>query len=128
MTTKKRGRGRPKKKQSLTSQTSSSTPKFFDIKTGSIAKVQPEEAQEEQAVKQPIAKDVLSKDFSILIDNETVNSDVRFIEEGDTDVRDLFLADFYLRDYRFREFINGIVVMAAREKANRINSELRSLV
>jgi hypothetical protein len=120
-TEKKRGRGRPKKAtQPQTSVTTTKTKEYYDIATNEIVKEEITELVKEEPN--------FPKDFTIVIDNETPNGEVRFSKEGDSSLAQSFLANAYLDNPEFREFINDIVVRAARTKANRISVELNSIV
>lgn len=113
-TEKKKGRGRPKK----VTDSRKETVLAYDITTNKMVEI--EEPLEK-------AEKSLYKDFSITIDNATPNGDVRFIEEGNKEIRALFLSDFYLNDVDFRNFINKIITDAAREKANNLANTLQSI-
>lgn len=122
-TKKKRGRGRPKKAVSVSKPEKKNTIKVWDISTNELTEI-------EKPIKEELPKEkyVMHKDFSILIDNQTPEGDVRFIEEGDKELRALFLSGFYLENAEFRNFINKIITDAAREKANNLANTLHSLV
>lgn len=116
MTTKKKGRGRPRKEKLLSAElTTSKTKEVFDIKTGYVTKIEEEES-------------TFPKDFSVSIDNATLDGEVRIQMEGSSELRQSFLANAYLDNPKFREFINDVVIRAARTKANRISVELNSIV
>lgn len=121
-TEKKRGRGRPKKVWSNTNkQTSASTKEFYDIGTNAIVKL----SEEGFELQQP--KSRFNGDFSILIDNAE-NGELKINRNGNASFIDTFLANSYLDNQEFRDFINGIVVSAAQKKATRISVELESIV
>lgn len=138
MTTKKKGRGRPKKTESAAPKSGiqkylERKQEYFDVKTGEFVGAQNLDLARElsnsevEKTNVPKTETVLEADFSILIDNETADNDVRFIQSGDEGLAEVMLAQHYLENFDFRIFINSIITRAARIKADRLTSELDSL-
>lgn len=133
MTTKKRGRGRPKKTEKPAEKSLPSKylekrhEQYFDIKTGEVTTVDNSNLARALEAHNPIreeVKTVMEADFSIRIDNETHDRGVRFIKKDDHGLAEIILAKHYLEDFEFSQFINGIIIRAARMKADKLTLDL----
>lgn len=135
MTTKKRGRGRPKKtekpiEKSLAMKYLENTRKELGIPTNEVAlsnNLKLARTLEAHETTHEGLKTVFEGDFSISIDNETHDRGVRFVKSGDNGLAEIFLADYYLENNDFRLFINSIIIRAARQKTAKLSLELDSL-
>ena len=107
MTTKKRGRGRPKK----TDKTAEKIPvakylegarKSLDIKTEEVALSNNLKLARDLGAQKPIREEVqtvMEADFRIVIDNETAEKDVRFLQNGDQGLALVMLDEHYLENF-----------------------------
>lgn len=136
MTTKKRGRGRPKKTEKPAEK--SPVAKYLEnarqnlgIPTNEVALSNNLKLARDLEAHKPISEKVqtvMEADFSILIDNETHDRGVRFVQNGDEQLGEIMLAEYYLENCDFRTFINSIIIHAAKMKTNRLTLELESIV
>ncbi len=136
METKKKGRGRPKKTESVKVSApkgqrgrprKKDTVEFYDISTGQITTLEKEVVQSvsKEAFVNHI-KPVCSFEFTINDDNESGKA--LLSSKGDAALGMKKIQEYYLTNKHFREFIKDIVNGAIQLKALKVAKELDSIV
>ena len=128
METKKRGRGRPKKTESLVSKPKgkrgrpkkSSFQQVYDISTNQVTKVEKEDA---------IIRELPQPANFIYTIHDATEKGRAFMEiTGDSSLGLKKVQEYYLSNKSFREFVNTIINGAIQVKALRVAEELDSIV